>query len=495
MCCRLQNIPLVRVLIRLASARINPPVYRASVDTPVVYNSLKMLNLIAEPGLLASNDDLGAAKRERTVPIPESITHVPGYPAKLCIYKMQASKFWQVRCWIRGRTYRRSTRTESLRQAQSAARIFYETWLAENYITSPPLQSKKRDDDSETINRPKPINSGKPMTFGAMAAQLYANEKARVDRKEWALGSLQVLRNRLDAHILPRYASKTPQEVGYQSLVEFTNVLSDDHSAITINQYLVAVRKVLRHAVAAGELDALPVFPKVKIVTKSRGAFTPTEYRRIIRMARSLKSKQHPESGAAIRIKYKVRSKEQHMPADLAWAIGFMVNSFIRPSDLKTLKHKHIEIVRSENTYLRLTLPMTKSHDFPIVTLYPAVRIYAKILKENALKELAKPDDYVFMPHLKDRNYVLAVLSFHLNWVLSVTGLKLGAHSQPRSLYSFRHSSITFRLLYGQGIDLLTLARNARTSVNVINTYYASTVTGEQNIALLQSRRTKTPKP
>jgi hypothetical protein len=29
----------------------------------------------------------------------------------------------------------------------------------------------------------------------------------------------------------------------------------------------------------------------------------------------------------------------------------------------------------------------------------------------------------------------------------------------------------------------------------VINTYYASTVTGEQNIALLQSRRTRKAKP
>jgi hypothetical protein len=32
---------------------------------------------------------------------------------------------------------------------------------------------------------------------------------------------------------------------------------------------------------------------------------------------------------------------------------------------------------------------------------------------------------------------------------------------------------------------LATLARNAGTSVDVTNTYYASTVTGEQNIAML----------
>ena len=39
-----------------------------------------------------------------------------------------------------------------------------------------------------------------------------------------------------------------------------------------------------------------------------------------------------------------------------------------------------------------------------------------------------------------------------------------------------------------RGIDLMTLARNARTSVDVINDHHASTVSGEENIALLQSR-------
>ncbi len=46
-----------------------------------------------------------------------------------------------------------------------------------------------------------------------------------------------------------------------------------------------------------------------------------------------------------------------------------------------------------------------------------------------------------------------------------------------------------FRLLYGKGIDLLTLARNARTSVQMIEEFYASQLTAEMNIGLLQSRR------
>ncbi len=138
---------------------------------------------------------------------------------------------------------------------------------------------------------------------------------------------------------------------------------------------------------------------------------------------------------------------------------------------------------------LRLSLPQTKRHDKPIVTLQHAVRIYRAMGQAQQAAGYGAPDDYLFLPQLRDRNYAHWVLNFHFNWVLAATGLKMGPHGQPRSLYSLRHSAITFRLLYGQGIDLLTLARNARTSVDVINRHYASTVTGEQNIALLQSRR------
>ena len=249
------------------------------------------------------------------------------------------------------------------------------------------------------------------------------------------------------------------------------------------------VRKALSHAVSVGALLKLPEFPKIKVTTLSRGAFTPSEYWQIVRKARQLRGLPHPSSRETLRSNYKLRIGDQNMPPDIAWCIVFMVNSFIRPSDLKTLKHKHVEVVRHQNTYLRLTLPATKKHDKPIVTLQPAVRIYEQLRSHQKDYQLASPDDYLFLPHIRDRNYAQTVLSLHFNWVLEVTGLKVGALGQNRSIYSLRHSSITFRLLYGQGIDLLTLARNARTSVDVINDHYASTVTSEQNIGLLQSRR------
>jgi hypothetical protein len=44
--------------------------------------------------------------------------------------------------------------------------------------------------------------------------------------------------------------------------------------------------------------------------------------------------------------------------------------------------------------------------------------------------------------------------------------------------------------LCGKQIDLLTLARNARTSVEMIERFYASNLTAEMNIDLLQGKRT-----
>ena len=115
--------------------------------------------------------------------------------------------------------------------------------------------------------------------------------------------------------------------------------------------------------------------------------------------------------------------------------------------------------------------------------------MYKSIVAHYQPNDLANPDDYIFMPTLRDRNYAHWVLSFFFNWVLAETGLKKGVHGQDRSLYSLRHTAITFRLLYGEGIDLLTLARNARTSVKMIEQFYASQLSGEMNIAMLQRKR------
>ncbi len=96
-----------------------------------------------------------------------------------------------------------------------------------------------------------------------------------------------------------------------------------------------------------------------------------------------------------------------------------------------------------------------------------------------------------FFPEENNRRRMLDVVGWLFNWILKDLGIKQGPHDAMRSLYSLRHTAITFRLIYGGKIDLLTLARNARTSVEMIEKFYASTLSAEMNIALLHAKRSK----
>lgn len=237
-------------------------------------------------------------------------------------------------------------------------------------------------------------------------------------------------------------------------------------------------------------IDRMPPFPKLRLSSQPRGGFTVSEYRTLLRAAKRLARIEDVPKLATHRNRAGgIYTKTAAVPFELVWVIGFMVNSFLRPSDLKFIQHKHVEIVRGHHLYLRLTIPETKRHRAQIVTLRPAVRIYQSLLKHQQARGLANAEDYLFLPHIEDRDAAAVVLSANFNKVLAATCLKTGELGQARSLYSLRHTAIMFRLLYGKGIDLLTLARNARTSVQMVERFYASQLTAEMNIGLLQSRR------
>ena len=85
---------------------------------------------------------------------------------------------------------------------------------------------------------------------------------------------------------------------------------------------------------------------------------------------------------------------------------------------------------------------------------------------------------------------MLVVYGWQFMYLQSLAGIEgNAANGQTRTIYSLRHTAMTFRLLYGGKIDLLTLARNARTSVQMIERFYASNLTAEMNIDLLQGKR------
>ncbi|TFZ07526.1 hypothetical protein EZ313_08030 [Ramlibacter henchirensis] len=322
---------------------------------------------------------------------------------------------------------------------------------------------------------------------------MYLHETERHVRGEFSRGSLQVMRNRLDLHILPELGARPIQSIAHVQLQALVARLGrEGYSSTTIAQYLVIVRKVFKLARQLGQLREMPEFPVVKVHSTPRGGFSVSEYARILRTTRRLCGQMHPVAKTlGDNKRFWIQRDLLVMPPDVAWAIAFMVNTFIRPSDLKVMRHRHVEEVRGAHVYLRMSLPETKRHDKPVVSMRAAVRIYKALKAAAAQHGGGGPDDHLFLPHIPNREHALAVLNFHFQWVLKECGLTYGPLGQRRTFYSLRHTAISFRLLYGQGIDMLTLARNARTSVQMIERFYAASLSGEMNVGLLHSRRAK----
>ncbi|NBQ96437.1 MAG: hypothetical protein EBU15_14120, partial [Betaproteobacteria bacterium] len=79
----------------------------------------------------AANDSDYRPPRHRTLPIPASITPIANYPTKLRIFKTHASRYWQVRCFLKGRTYTQSLKTTNKQAAIHQAKHFFHIKVAE----------------------------------------------------------------------------------------------------------------------------------------------------------------------------------------------------------------------------------------------------------------------------------------------------------------------------------------------------------------------------
>lgn len=448
---------------------------------------------------VCANDDSFSSRRARSVPVLSSMSTIRGYPAKLKIFRISGSRFWQMRCYIGGRMYVRSTRTVEKLLAIDAAKSFYDELVLNERRASQQesifFYTHKANEYSVSTDadRNNQKRSVERITFQSVAVRAIEAEHSRMLRGELAMQSFRALSNRLRKQIFPDFGEIDIREVSFGNLQQFLDKLVQRQaSSVTIAQYFQAIRLVLRYALIEGLIKHLPPFPKLRLKSQPRGGFTVLEYKALLRAAKFLAGLQDLPKATTHRDRAGgIYTKTASVPAEMAWMIGFMVNSFLRPSDLKYIQHKHIEVVRTSHLYLRLTIPETKRHRAQIVTLRPAVRIYQSLCKYQRLHGLAGPDNYLFMPHIEDRDAAVVIMSANFNKVLVATNLKIGELGQARSLYSLRHTAIMFRLLYGKGIDLLTLARNARTSVKMIEDFYASNLTAEMNIALLQSKRHK----
>ena len=87
---------------------------------------------------------------------------------------------------------------------------------------------------------------------------------------------------------------------------------------------------------------------------------------------------------------------------------------------------------------------------------------------------------YVFMPQHANRTYAYRQIARQFDVLMSVTGLKTSADGETRTLYSMRHTSLMYRLLYGGEINTTKLANNARTSTEMLERFYVPQLESSQ---------------
>lgn len=434
-----------------------------------------------------------AKAKHRSTPIAASLTHVPNYPKKLTIYQMEASPFWWVRYYADGKIVRRSTKTTSKKQAIAAAKEFYDEI---NYRKQQGLVLSARQQD---------------ISFEHCAEAAMEMQEARVKRGELTKMVHENDEWRLRKHVLPFFGKQEVGKIDFFALEQFLRKVAEDKlSQSTLIAYMGIVKKVLAYALKKGLIKTLPTYPKIKKEDSARGWFNTREYRtvwsaakRLIGAEYEIRAVANEEDGDAdshhiIYPKGELKHGEEKLGKpirnitityDLRELIVFMANSFIRPTDIKVLQHKHVEILRNDSTYLRLSLPPTKKHDKPIITMKQAVVVYERLRDYYKAQNLAKLDDYVFMPQQKNRGNALKDLQRQFNVVLNDVGLKDAPTGERRSLYSLRHTCIMYRFLFGEGLSVELIARNARTSPEMIDRFYAKYLEGEMNVEAIQSKR------
>lgn len=429
------------------------------------------------PVFVTANDATFNKTRARNTPIKSSFTKLEGLPDKLKIYRIAGSKYWQMRFYNLGRYTIQSLKTTDITEAKVFANQIFQSWL-ESGVYAP---------KDENFLIPEVCNQ---MLLHDLIEEVLQLEVEKVSRDEIKHGSYVMTKIRLEGLVFDFFKAYPLNKINPDVLAKFISYLTSKNLSVsTIQGYVAQSRKLLSLLCRKGIIKAVPIFPTLKIQSHSRGAFTISEYKAILRKSKQLRTVTFTQWGAGK--KAWIKSDYHQMPYELNWLIRFMVYTFVRPGDIRQIKNKHVEIIRSTYHYLRLNLPEVKRHSAATASLMPAVFIFEKLLAYQTSRGYGAPDDYVFFPEESNRRLVLDIVGWSFNWILTSLAIKPGPHGADRTLYSLRHTAITFRLIYGGSIDLLTLARNARTSVEMIDKFYASTLSAEMNIGLLLGKRSK----
>ena len=272
-----------------------------------------------------------------------------------------------------------------------------------------------------------------------------------------------------ERHIKPFFTKYDIKDIDADALERFRYYLAEQELGKSTQQdYLNLTMVLLKEAQRKGVIAHIPTKPTIKLEDEVRGYFDKDEYTKLWQTAKFNIGKTFEYKDGAGRTYRKVKLTQECF--DL---IMFMKNTYIRPTDVKVIKHRHVhKVLRGNHTLIELRHPATKGHKQHMASTEMAWEHYQRIRANSVEAGFGKPDDYLFAPDMKNRDSALAMLTNQFTAVLEMAELKQDAEGKNRTLYSLRHTAIVTAIR--QGVPISIIAPNARTSELMINRFYGS---------------------
>ena len=163
--------------------------------------------------------------------------------------------------------------------------------------------------------------------------------------------------------------------------------------------------------------------------------------------------------------------------------ILFVTHSFVRPTitELYALRHNDVEIAENPRRLL-VTIRNGKTGYRTANTMPGAVSVYQRIMRRYPD---AKGEDYLFLPAYPNRATASRLIQRQFNNALERANIKHDPFTNTdHTVYSLRHTAICMRIILSEGqVNIFNLAKNAGTSVEQIERFYARNLPLSQEMA------------
>lgn len=401
---------------------------------------------------------------------------------KVQVFRRPDSPRWYASASVGGRQHKMSTREDSLARAKEIA----EDWYLE-------LKGKNRWGGGFTAK-------GTPFK---KAAEKFLEEYEVITEGERHPHYVEGHKTRVRLHLLPYFGKMTLPQVtpgAVQAYRQHRHTeppppsdaseprLRSDGSRLpprpwkrparnTLHQEIVTLRQILKTAQRHGWIDTIPnLSPPYRASNKiaHRAWFSPAEYKQLCDAVKA-------------RIDNPLKPRWRASAETLFDYIIFMANTGLRPDEILRLQYRDVTVVMDEATNERiLVIEVRGKRGTGYCKSMPAAVYPFWRLKKRANPE---PSDVLFPSFPRQL------------WgkVLKEQGLEFDREGNRRAPYSLRHTYISMRLM--QGADIYQIAKNCRTSVEMIEKHYASHLKNTLDAAAINVRkqpsktRASEPKP